>query len=210
MIKTIFFDFDGVLTLDRTGNAVTAKHLSQILKMPAEEVAIQWKKAYADLDETGAPVEEAWERLCKNLGVNLERSVLYDGFASVRIDNRALNLIKNLRQKYTVGLISDNNRERYEFLDNKIGIAKHFDFTSVSCYVHATKSEPKIFEDALKKCGNKPEDCIFIDNKASNLETAAKLGIKTILYDLKFGKMFFSTSSFRSRMNNSNSYSGST
>jgi FMN phosphatase YigB (HAD superfamily) len=42
------------------------------------------------------------------------------------------------------------------------------------------KPDPKMYEEALSKASNKPEDCIYIDDKLDLLTPAAILGMKTI------------------------------
>jgi putative hydrolase of the HAD superfamily len=52
----------------------------------------------------------------------------------------------------------------------------------ISCRVHLIKPEPEIYEYLVEKYGLKKTQTIFIDDLASNLEPADKLGIQTILF----------------------------
>lgn len=59
------------------------------------------------------------------------------------------------------------------FLENfKDGVFSHL--------VGVRKPNIKIYEYALEKTKNKPEECIYIDDKADLLLPAKQLGIKTI------------------------------
>jgi putative hydrolase of the HAD superfamily len=51
-----------------------------------------------------------------------------------------------------------------------------------SCYVHARKPEEMIFRVALDVTQRPPEQCVFIDDRALNLEAPRRLGITAIHY----------------------------
>ena len=45
------------------------------------------------------------------------------------------------------------------------------------------KPEPRIYEIAAERLGLKPEECVFVDDRPGNLEPAAELGMRTVLYN---------------------------
>ncbi|MBR6322318.1 MAG: HAD-IA family hydrolase, partial [Lachnospiraceae bacterium] len=49
--------------------------------------------------------------------------------------------------------------------------------------VGVKKPNPEIFALALSRLKCRAEDCVFIDNSVKNLNAAAELGIKTILFN---------------------------
>ncbi|CAD5211124.1 unnamed protein product [Bursaphelenchus okinawaensis] len=55
-----------------------------------------------------------------------------------------------------------------------------FDVVVESCRVGLRKPDPKIYELMLNKLSLKPNECVFIDDLASNVEGASKLGINAI------------------------------
>lgn len=52
----------------------------------------------------------------------------------------------------------------------------------VSYMIKKVKPEPEIFEELLARYGLKREECIFIDDSATNVEGAEAVGIKGILF----------------------------
>ena len=48
--------------------------------------------------------------------------------------------------------------------------------------VKCVKPEPEIFEILIDRFGLVPEECVFIDDSAPNIETAVNLGFKGILF----------------------------
>ncbi len=52
-----------------------------------------------------------------------------------------------------------------------------------SCYVHATKPDPLFYQRALAQFGVRAEESLFIDDRPENVEGAARLGFRAILYE---------------------------
>ena len=63
------------------------------------------------------------------------------------------------------------------------GINKYFYEKIVSGDVGLKKPDSEIFELTLSRLGCRAEDCVFIDNSVNNLQVAASLGIKPILFN---------------------------
>lgn len=53
----------------------------------------------------------------------------------------------------------------------------------MSCTVHLTKPDPAIYERLFKWYELKPEESVFLDDSAANIETAKKLGMHGILVE---------------------------
>lgn len=61
-------------------------------------------------------------------------------------------------------------------------ISKYFDDMIFSSEIKVRKPYHEFFEGACKRFGVKPEDCIFIDDLAENVESAEKFGIKGFVF----------------------------
>lgn len=101
-------------------------------------------------------------------------------------NNILFRLIKTLRKKYIVGILSDQwPLSRESIFPKKEN--KNFDFVIISYEVKLRKPHPKIYRILLNKITSKdksikPEEVLFIDDKDYNLEPAKNLGIKTLLF----------------------------
>ena len=51
-----------------------------------------------------------------------------------------------------------------------------------SCKEGLNKPDPKIYEIVLKRLNLPPEDCVFVDDKEVNIDTAKKLGMHGIVF----------------------------
>ena len=52
----------------------------------------------------------------------------------------------------------------------------------MSYEVKCLKPDPAIYQSLFEKYHLKPEECVFIDDNAANIDAAKKLGMKTILF----------------------------
>ena len=58
-----------------------------------------------------------------------------------------------------------------------------FDGGLFSCDLHLAKPDPAFYRALIEKYRLEPARCVFIDDLASNLEPAGRLGIRTILFE---------------------------
>lgn len=82
--------------------------------------------------------------------------------------------------KYFMGTINNESRELNDYRIEKFGLRKIFQLFVSSCFVGLRKPERDIYRLALEITQIPPEQCCFIDDRALNLECAARLGMHTI------------------------------
>jgi putative hydrolase of the HAD superfamily len=82
--------------------------------------------------------------------------------------------------KYFMGTINNESRELNYYRIEKYGLRKIFRLFVSSCFVGFRKPERDIYRLALETTQIPAEQCCFIDDRALNLECAAKLGMMTI------------------------------
>ena len=82
--------------------------------------------------------------------------------------------------KYFMGTINNESRELNLHRIEKFGLRGIFRLFVSSCFVGLRKPESGIYRLAIEITQINPEQCCFIDDRALNLECAAKLGMRTI------------------------------
>jgi len=82
--------------------------------------------------------------------------------------------------KYFMGTINNESRELNLYRIEKNGLRQIFRVFVSSCFVGLRKPEREIYRTALEITQVPAEECCFIDDRALNLECAAKLGMHTI------------------------------
>lgn len=156
MIKGIFFDFDGVITLE--------KHKERHL---CGEITH----------------EDMWQSFCEELQRDIDYEILTGAFLNITLDETVITYIRELKEKYIIGMITDNKVDRIETVLKEFNLENLFDVVVISAEVHTGKTEERIFEVVLDRSGLEPQEIVFIDNTARNLEVPTKMGFRTIHFD---------------------------
>lgn len=183
MIKKIFFDFDGVLTTDKTGSHTNCKYFSQKIGLNRKELLSKVKQFDEEIDAGKISEKEVWESICKEREVEFNPNWLKEAFLSTPIDERMLEYAKQLKNKYSLGMITDNASERMNMIIEQNKQFNIFDTIIVSEEVKCTKKGTKIFEIATQKAQVNAKECIFIDNKQKNVECAKNAGFIGVFFD---------------------------
>ena len=82
--------------------------------------------------------------------------------------------------KYLMGTINNESRELNLHRIEKFGLREIFEIFVSSCFVGYRKPEKDIYRLALDITQKLPAQCCFIDDRDLNLESAQKLGMRTI------------------------------
>jgi putative hydrolase of the HAD superfamily len=82
--------------------------------------------------------------------------------------------------RYFMGTINNESRELNLYRIEKYGLREIFRLFVSSCFVGLRKPESGIYRLAIEITQFNPEECCFIDDRALNLEGAAKMGMRTI------------------------------
>ncbi len=89
-------------------------------------------------------------------------------------------LVSGLKHRHIVALLSNQNSDAHKVFEKKFKLDERFDVQVVSGVEGVRKPSPEIYKILLKRAGVKPENCVFIDDMAENLEQPKKLGMKGI------------------------------
>ena len=183
LVKAVLFDFDGVLTTDKTGSLTTTRYLSERTGIELSRVQSAFRRFNAELTLGKTTHEQVWDSICRDLGQKLSLDLLKEAFESTPLNERMLAIAKELRSRYSVGIITDNKKDRIDLLKKVHKLSSLFDPIAVSAEIGIGKDSPKIFLEVLHRLGVNPHECIFIDNSRENLIAPSALGVKTIYFD---------------------------
>jgi putative hydrolase of the HAD superfamily len=82
--------------------------------------------------------------------------------------------------KYYVAAINNEPRELNQYRIEAFGLRQEFQGFFSSCYLNARKPEETIYRIALEVTQRPPENSVFIDDRAINLENPRRLGMQVI------------------------------
>jgi putative hydrolase of the HAD superfamily len=104
------------------------------------------------------------------------------------VDEGTHDMLAELNKKYRTFLLSNINPIHYEYIMNylkdEFGFENNdhlFEKTYYSHLIGIRKPDKAIFEKVLTENGLNPEETLFIDDIATNLEPAKALGIQTFM-----------------------------
>jgi len=120
----------------------------------------------------------------------LQAKIDYDNFFSIYNDVFSLNhpvleIMKRLKIHNKMVLLSNTDVMRFGFIREKFPEVMLFDEYVLSFEVGFMKPHPRIYREALEKAGTKAEECVFIDDREENVQSAEKLGIRGVLFKLQ-------------------------
>lgn len=182
-IRAVLFDFDGVLTTDPSGSFTTVRHVALATGLPEQDV---WE-ALAPYNEDlllGRTTHAAvWPAVCARLGRELPLDLLTQAFDATPMNRAMLDLAASLRPKFSLGIVTDNKRDRIERLAALHALDALFSPIVVSADCGSGKSDRAIFDVALRGLGLPPTAVMFIDNTRRNLVAAEAIGMHTLHFD---------------------------
>ena len=184
MIKAIIFDLGGVLIDVSTLIKKTVKILGPSdphqFWQDLNKLAVDWSKGKSDGLKF---VRELALRYQKGEKVDELRKIWLDDFQKKNsINEEIVEIVKRLRKRYKVALLSNTNMTHNEVVKN-MGIYHLFDAVILSYRVGMSKDKPEIFRLMASKISVKEDQCVFIDDTKLFVQTAAAVGMKTIRYE---------------------------
>lgn len=183
-VTTLFWDVGGVLLTNGwdTGSRRAA----------AERFDLEW----AEFEDRHQLVITPFETGRLSLEEYLERTVFYrlrpfsaDEFKAVMLAQsqphpEALAILERLAQtgRYVLATLNNEPLELNLHRIRQFGLHRYFTAFFSSCFLGAKKPEDAIYRLALQITQRAPEECLFIDDRALNLECAERRGMRTVLY----------------------------
>jgi putative hydrolase of the HAD superfamily len=98
-----------------------------------------------------------------------------------------LELVKVLRARYRLSVLSNADISLRRRLEHDIGIHHLFDDIVCSAEVGMAKPEPAIFALAAARLELAPDQCVFVDDWDLNVEAASAVGMHGVLYRVDRG-----------------------
>lgn len=184
-VRAVFFDVGGVL-------------LTNGWDHEARSAAVErFGLDGADFEDRHQAVADAWEVGQLTLEAYLDRTVFHRArdfdrgsfVAFMRSRSRphedAIALARALAARGEVFLATLNNEslELNRYRITTYGLTDIFSAFFSSCYLGARKPEEAIYRRALGITQQDPGGCLFIDDRALNVECAAGVGMRTIHHD---------------------------
>ncbi|HLD02520.1 MAG TPA: HAD family phosphatase [Candidatus Nanoarchaeia archaeon] len=183
MITTIIFDWGGVIAVGR--------YRRPIFELISKEKSTSIEDKYPDFDELISKINQgimSFKDFLKNLnsrlGLALTEGRVREIFRQAMIlDEKVIDIIKDLHSSYNLVLLSDNNEitvnNMKAYRSDMLGLfgKKYFSYE-----LKMLKPDPKLFAFVLEDLKLSTSECIFIDDKQNIIDAAKQCGINGILF----------------------------
>jgi len=183
-ISAIFWDVGGVLLTNAWDHAQRQLALQQF-HLDQEEFDGRHQMLVSSFERGKISLDEYLDRTVFYRSRPFTREAFRDYlFALSQPDNEALALAKELADsgRYLMSTINNESREINLYRIQTFGLREIFTLFVSSCFVGLRKPEEGIYRLGLELRQKAPEECCFVDDRALNLETAARLGMRTIRF----------------------------
>lgn len=184
MIRHIIFDMGQVLV------QFSAGLFSERLRLSAEDAELIRREVlttveWVRMDRGTISDDDALARMCARLPQRLHDTAAYlvrrwndpivpvPGMADVARDLKAAG--------YDLYLLSNAATRQHTYWHDIPG-SEYFSGTFISADYHLLKPEDAIYQAFFKKFGLKPEECLFIDDSAPNIEASENAGMAGIVF----------------------------
>jgi putative hydrolase of the HAD superfamily len=183
-ITAIFSDVGGVL-------ATNGWDRHSRLKL-VEQFRLDWDE-FEDRHEL---VVTAFETGHITLDQYLDRTVFYRArsfpreqikdfmFGQSQPNDGSLKVMASLAAtgRYFLATLNNESRELNLHRIERFGLKKYFTVFFSSCFLGVNKPDEEIYAKALAISQRSPEECVFIDDRALNLDVPKRLGMKAIQF----------------------------
>ena len=201
MIKSILFDFNGVIVNDEPLH-------SEVLQQTLADIDIHWNAKAAYRKYIGHTDRDTFRQILLERGIHLNELAIHELVAAktVRycseIQKRDLflpNILKFVKQKashYKIGLVSGALRHEIQAWLQKGAILHNFSCIIASEDVQKGKPDPEGYLKALDAinrqhpAGNQtqPQECLAIEDSLSGIQAAHAAGMKCAAITSSFPK----------------------
>lgn len=183
-VTTLFWDVGGVL-LTNGWDRTARRQAAQQFHLDWEEFQDRHEMIINDFEIGHLTLEEYLERTVfyrsRPFSQNDFQTFL---FAQSQPHPEMLAIVEHLAGsgKYLLATLNNESLELNRYRIEKFRLREYFTIFFSSCFLGMKKPERAIYTMALHITQRTPEECLYIDDRALNLECAQRLGMRTIHY----------------------------
>jgi len=179
MVRALLFDLGNVIVAFDFARGYRA--LEPYARFPAAEIS-------ARIAETGLvhPFERGeiasrdfFERLSAALGLSLSYERFCEAWSAIFLPEPVLpeGLLAALHSRCRLVLVSNTNDIHFRMIERTYPHIGHFDAKVLSYQVGAMKPSEKMYAEAVRQAGCRPEECFYTDDVIEFVEAGRRYGL---------------------------------
>jgi epoxide hydrolase-like predicted phosphatase len=127
--------------------------------------------------------DDFYKEIVKTCGLSISKSEFIDAHTDIFTPIiETQELIKKLKPKYKLGLLSNTNVWDFESQIKNMEVIGLFDVLTLSYEAGAVKPDKKIYDDVLKKIKLPADRCVYIDDIQEYTDIGNSLGFNAVNY----------------------------
>lgn len=191
-IRALVLDYGGVIS--KPQNPENVSNMLQILNQDENDFRAVYREKRVNYDNGQLSGEEYWHSILQHYGIEqndsqVTRLIQEDIESWTQIDDLMIQFIIKSREKlHKLAIISNMTRDCLGFMKKHFQWLELFDELTFSCDFGKNKPDAKIYEAFLSRIEIPPQECLFADDLAENVDGAMKSGMNVIHFKsfLKF------------------------
>ena len=186
-VRAVVFDYGNVLCLEQTLEDM--KGMALVCGIPHERFSEFYWKLRPPYDRGDIDGPAYWTAVVGQQELGLSRDqiatlIKLDSESIIRPNQGAVRWAEMLhREGFPLTLLSNMPLELSRHVSKFFPSLSTFEHLIYSCDYRSIKPELAIFRNCLELLKTDPQDILYLDDRAENVEAAAGLGINAVLFD---------------------------
>ena len=182
--NTVLCDMGNVL-IDFDPEKIVAHYTDDPRSAEILAQAIFYDQDWLDLDLGLLSDQEAITKVCKKLPSSLHelaRAIIMTWPIAIIQIEAMIPIIKAIKEKGLKLILASNASLKFYEYYRSIDALQYFDGFLISAEIHQAKPDRCFYETLLKRFSLDQSACFMIDDKAENIEGAARCGIDGVVF----------------------------
>lgn len=184
-ISTLFFDIGGVILTNGWDN-IARKDAAEKFQFDFDEFEKKHQENFEEFEEGNLSLVDY---LDKTIFYNKRKFTRFEVIKYMhsfsQAHDKSIEILKKLsaQNKYYIASINNESSELNLYRIKKFDLEKYFNAFFSSCFLKVRKPDPEIYQNTLHILHKNPSECIFIDDREENIESAKKVGLNAFHLD---------------------------
>lgn len=179
-VSAIVFDWHGVL--DLTTFAALMQRLANAVQQEPDKVGLLVRHLLRSYMSGQIDPATFWTQLQTRLGLSTQQvQDVRDYILTFRRNDELWSLLPHLKQQFALAVLSDCPVDKIGVVRREADLSL-FSAVHFSAEMHQRKVSDEFLYGIARALHQVPPTCLYVDDRESNVEFAAKLGFKTCHY----------------------------
>jgi putative hydrolase of the HAD superfamily len=186
-IKAVVFDYGQVISLPQAPEVMDS--LAERAGVERDKFVSRLWALRGEFDRGTMAARDYYRKVLSGFAVNMDDKAIdelieIDLKSWKNINTETTGLMGDIKKAgYTLGILSNMPHDFLSWARKNLPVFSLPHVSLFSCEVNLIKPEKAIYEKLLSLLGIESDELVFFDDNAENIESAAALGIKALLWE---------------------------